>query len=303
MRFVHSLWTSPSLNGRWNFDAKTATLANIWYNTLSAAYIKKLGQEIVLYTDSFGKECLDHIPYDEIYLTLEEKIPSDMCPIMWACSKFYALDNEQLGSIHIDGDVFIKNQKCLDIINEKEFDLFVQGEEDIVFLSDKQTQEIYEDNNTWLLHLQYPEGCTQHGTNAYNTGVLSFNNQELKDKFIKSYFFMLNQVINDKTLTDKWEKYRDICPDLVIEQRFLYDIAKGYNVRCLIDYYRKQVHEDACSIGFQHVLSKKKYKVLDKCMATLKKLDVDLYNKTLEKHKEIEKKYFTDDDGNNMRLY
>ena len=154
MRFVHSLWPSPSLNERWGFDAKTAIITNIWYYSLSVAYLKKLGQKIVLHTDNFGQECLNHIPYDEIYLTIENEVPKDICPIMWACSKFYALKNEPLESIHIDGDVFIKSQKCLDMINAGSFDLFCQGKKILIsgknkylILFTKIMMLIY---NTWI---------------------------------------------------------------------------------------------------------------------------------------------------------
>lgn len=292
MRFVHSLWSSPSLNNRWDFSKETATIGNIWYYALSVAYIKRLGQEIVLHTDSFGKECLDHIPYDEIYLTLDEKISPDTCPIMWACSKFYALDIEPLGAIHIDGDVFIKSQKCLDIINAEPCDMFCQGEEDISFITCRKTTELYKDNSDWISHLDFPEGVKKHGIRAYNTGVLAFYNQDLKNRFIKSYFFMLEQVLKDEFLINKWKENRDICPDLVIEQRFIHDLSQDFNVRTLIDYYRLKIHEDACEIGFQHVLSKQKYKMIDICKKTLKKVDYNLYLLTEDKVKIITEKYF-----------
>ena len=293
MRFVHSLWSSPSLNYRWNFDAETATLGNIWYYTLSAAYIQRLKEDIVLYTDTFGKECLDHIPYKNIYSILDDNLPVDTCPIMWACSKFYALENEPLGSIHIDGDVFIKSSKCLDIINSESCDMFCQGEEDISFITCKKTTELYEDNSNWISHLTFPEGANRHGKNAYNTGILAFYNEGLKKKFIDAYFFMFDQVLKVEFLLKKWEENRDICPDLVIEQRFIHDLSQGFNVRTLIDYYRLRIHEDACAIGFQHVLSKSKYNMIDKCKKALQKVDNNLYLLTEQKVKQIKEKYFS----------
>lgn len=294
MRFVHSLWTAPSMDERWGFDAKTATIGNIWYYTLSAAYLKRLEQEIVLHTDNFGKECLSHIPYDNIYLTIEENISKDTCPIMWACSKFYALKNEPLGSLHIDGDVFIKSRKCLNLINAGPYDLFVQGKENIELWEEQVPDIIYEDNEKWLQHLTFPEGVKEHGARAYNTGVIAFDNQELKNKFIDSYFFMYNQVINDEILIKQWEENKDICPDLVIEQRFLYDLAEGYKTRYLLDYSRKHVNQDANEIGFQHVIGKKKYREVDICKRVLKHINEDLYEKTLKKTEEIEQISFQD---------
>lgn len=292
MRFVHSLWTAPSLKQRWGFDAKIATITNIWYYALSVAYLKKLGQTVVLHTDNFGKECLSHIPYDDIYLTIEEKTTAETCPIMWASSKFYALEREPLGAIHIDGDVFIKSHKCLDMINAGPYDLFCQGKEDIKLWEEQMPDIIYEDNDAYLQHLKFPEGVRQHGINAYNTGIISFNNQELKDKFIESYFYMREQIVNDEKMIQLWETNKDVCPDLVVEQRFLYDLSEGYKVRCMIDYYRKKVNEDANALGFQHVIGKKKYLQLEICKKVLKQINEELYQKTLRKTEEIEKSYF-----------
>ena len=293
MRFVHSLWTTPSLNERWYISPEIATLTNMWYYALSVAYLKNLNQEIVLYTDTFGKECLEHIPYNEIYTILDKKIPQEMCPIMWACAKFYALTEEELGSIHIDGDVFIKTQQCLDIISNSKCDLFVQGEEDANLANDTGMTGLYIQNHKYLSHLIFPKGLAKMGNKAYNTGILQFNKQELKDTFISSYFFMLDQVVNDKILIEKWEEDKNICPDLVIEQRFIYDLSKKYDVSCLIDYQQNNINNYANQIGFQHVLSQRKYYLLHSCKATLKHIDKELYNLTAEKEKYLKEKYFS----------
>lgn len=293
MRFVHSLWTTPSLNERWYIGPEIATLTNMWYYTLSVAYLKKMGQEIVLYTDKFGKECLDHIPYNEIYDILDDRIPQGMYPIMWACAKFYALKEEELGSIHIDGDVFIKAQQCLNIISNSTCDLFVQGEEDTSLSNNSGMTELYIQNHKHLSHLNFPNGLSKTGNKAYNTGVLQFNNKDLKDSFITTYFYMLEQVVNDKLIINKWEEDKNICPDLVVEQRFIHDLAENYNVSCLIDYQQGNINSYANQIGFQHVLSQRKYYLLHSCKATLKHVDEELYNLTEAKEKYIKEKYFS----------
>ena len=68
--FVHTFWTKPALNDRWNVNKIDQIIKNIWYYTLSTVYIKRLYHNIELHTDDFGMKCLDHIPYDKIHLTL-----------------------------------------------------------------------------------------------------------------------------------------------------------------------------------------------------------------------------------------
>ena len=106
--FIHTYWSKPALNNRWDVEKVFQIINNIWYYTTSVAYLKKLGQQIELHTDDFGLKCMDHIPYDKIHLTLNT-IPSNIEPYIWAFGKFWALKDCPLNTIHIDGDVFIKS--------------------------------------------------------------------------------------------------------------------------------------------------------------------------------------------------
>ena len=107
--FIHTNWTAPAFNNRWSVGTVDQIINNIWYYSLSAAYLKRINQQINLHTDSFGKMCLDHIPYDNIYLTLDS-IPKYIKPYMWAYGKFHALKRCPLNTIQIDADVFIKSK-------------------------------------------------------------------------------------------------------------------------------------------------------------------------------------------------
>ena len=107
MRFVHSYWSKPMKEKRWGYEPEELQRGDLLTFALSVLYIKKLGHTIVLYTDDDGKKLLGELPYDEIYTTLND-IPEDIPPMMWAYGKFFAMKNEPLGAIHIDGDVFIK---------------------------------------------------------------------------------------------------------------------------------------------------------------------------------------------------
>lgn len=280
MDFVHSFWSKPSLNYRWCINNKNAIISNIWYYSLSVAYLKRLKQNIVLYTDSFGNECLNHIPYDKIYLTLEEKIDKNTPPIMWACGKFYALNEEPLSSVHIDGDVFIKEEKCLEIITGEKYDLLVQNEEYT------NNSGIYIKENKRIQHLDYPFYLDRIYGKSYNTGIIRFSNNDLKKKFLDNYFYFNEQIIHDNVIKKMWDLDRNISPDIVVEQLFLHQLSHNFKTICLVDFIDYQ--------SYQHVIGKKKYQYLDNCKATLKFINEDLYHLTEEKEKYLKEKYFSD---------
>jgi hypothetical protein len=292
MRFIHSLWTKPSLNDRWNYDAKTATISNIWYYALSVAYIKKLGQDIVLYTDSLGKECLDYLPYDEIYPVLDDVFDNDSTPVLWSRSKYYALDQEPLGALHIDGDVFIKSENCINKIEQMKYDILCQGIQEISLWNIQRIDDNYEANEALVNELKLPDGVRETPIKSFNTGIVSFNNKELKDKFISVYFNMVDQITSNEKIMKAWEENKNINLDLVIEQRFLYDLSEKYNIKYLLDYTSRTINADANAIGYQHVMGKKKYEQIDICKQVLQLINNEIYEDTLLKTEEIKQKYF-----------
>jgi hypothetical protein len=117
MNIIHSFYSKNC------DDFKLFT--SICYFTLSTIYIKNNGGNIKLYTDSKFKEFI-HAPYSAILLDLEDL---KINPLIWAWPKFIVLEKESLGTIHIDGDVFIKTPKCLDNLTFDESDCLVQGVE------------------------------------------------------------------------------------------------------------------------------------------------------------------------------
>lgn len=281
MRFVHSYWTKPALLKRWGIDQ---IISNIWYYSLSMTYVKKLNQTIVLYTDDFGKFCLDHLPYDEIHTTLNN-IPKNIKPFVWAYGKFMAMKDEPLGSIHIDGDVFIKNNICLSNIKKPGYDLVVQCHEKGISC----LQGIYHSNTEHIAHMKYPEWGIMEGRNAYNTGLVRFNNQEQKDMFLNNYFKMAYEISNDDKCIASISNDIYGCPDLIIEQQFMYDSARYYKVNCLLEW--EKLKESANRIGYQHVIGTNKYKPdnVEKCKILLKQKDIKIFENTLKKVKEVER--------------
>lgn len=280
-RFVHSYWTIPALNKRWCVNGIIQTITNMWYFATSVAYLKKFGQKIVLHTDNLGKEILNHIPYDEIFTTLND-IPEWMHPMVWACGKMYALEKEPIGSVHIDGDVFLK--KMISINTTKNFmgDFLVQNLE-----SKLKKAPAYVSAMRTLQHLDFPKGTTKKLDCAYNTGVLCFKNQNFKDEFLSTYFEMAERVSKDSKCIESLNEDRYIAPDIVMEQQFIYELSKDkYKVRTLL--HEGFAESFPSEIGYQHVIGSKKYTQLHHCKRVLKELDENLYNACLQKQLDIE---------------
>lgn len=284
MRLFHSLWTKPALDKRW--DQSGQLEANIWLYTLSVIFAKKQGLEIVLHTDTLGKQLLSHLPYNAIYTTLD-KISSNIPTMIWAYGKFMALKEEPLGSIHIDGDVMLTTKECVEALKGN-YDLIVQNKEGVY---------------PHVLEKVSPYGFTPRGffsTNyAYNCGVVGFNNAKLKQQYLDFYFKETSLVVKNSILRKKMSEDKYLCVDLPLEQWSLSVLAdKKYKVKCVLngqvdyDWWRpgSKIRKNAENMGYLHLIGKDKYKAIDKVKFYILALDKDLYYKTkeiIEKYKNI----------------
>lgn len=266
-RWVHSYWSRPALCNRWGIDSKNQTITNMWYFATSVAYLKRLNKEVVLHTDDFGKSLFSHIPYDKVFTTLNE-IPTWMHPSIFACSKMYAMKHEPLDSIHIDGDVFIKSEEC--IKDRKPSELLIQNIENA---------EVYRDSFNVISHFDFPEWSNKELTHSYNTGILSFGDPDFKNEFLKTYFKMSEKISKDKTCREMLHVGKHLSPDLILEQKFIYDLAQSLKtpVKTITDYKY-----------YQHVLGSEKYDQLSICKRVLKKLNPELYSACELKEIELE---------------
>ena len=104
LRIFHTLWTKPLKEER--------TPVTLLCYAISFHYAKQMGAEVVLHTDSLGAEMLSFLPYDEVYIDLDD-IPDNITRF-WAYGKLYATKQEPLGSVHIDGDVFLRDPQLAD---------------------------------------------------------------------------------------------------------------------------------------------------------------------------------------------
>lgn len=275
MRVFHSLWTKPALDKRW--DTSSQLESNLWLYTLSVIYARKQGLEIVLHTDSFGKNLLGHLPYSYIYTTLD-KIPSNIPTMVWAYGKFMALKEESLGSIHIDGDVMITSKECVKALNYDGNDLIIQHVENSYpgylqpLIDNKVVSSRFFDTNY-----------------AYNCGIVGINNAELKNAYLNYYFDSTEKVANNKILKKEMDLDKHFCVDLPLEQWSLAILAKDFKVKSLLKgisqkFWEKgsDIQENALSLGYLHLIGKNKYDVIDKVKFYVLALDKNLYYKTKE---------------------
>ena len=283
IRFVHTYWSKPSQNARWDVDKEKQEVSNILIQTLSVAYLKRLGQKIVLHTDDHGKEMFKHLPYDEVFTTLNE-IPSDVPNFIWAYGKFFAMKNEPLGAIHIDGDVFIKKQECLDKITSGDYDILLQNIE--CEPDTRQGVRIYSWSWDRLKNIKFTDEFDWlHGYFGYNVGIIRIKNQELKDKYFNFYFNNVDYIKSQTNAIEQLNTDTMACPDVILEQQALYELINrdGYNVKLLLsntkDFSVTQL--DARLMGFQHLIGKKKYSLVTNVKKVLSIINPELYEKTM----------------------
>lgn len=277
MRIFQSLWTKPALDKRWDQDNQLES--NIWLYTLSVLYAKSIGLEIVLYTDSLGKALLNHLPYDAIYTTLNN-IPDSIPTMVWAYGKFEALKNEPIGSIHIDGDVFLKKSDILKELDFSSYDVIVQNAEGMGWY--------YTDPKKQLIKYNIISEDFLNTNYAYNCGIVGFNNKELKNQYLNFYFDSINKVSTTRNLKTIMLSNKSFCIDLPLEQHSLAALCQNYKVKELLK--GEDLHQKSLSIGYQHLIGKDKYSHIDRIKAYVLALDSTLYYKTkkvIEKYKKI----------------
>lgn len=234
-------------------DERSLFINAICY-TLSCLYAKKNGFKLILHTDERGAKLLDHCPYEKIVVDLKpEDFP--LSGTLYAAPKLKTLEKYPLGTIHIDGDVFLKRPSLINELDFSTHDAIVQSVE---------RPPLYgwgwAGSASALKNCTYPEWAQRECKAMFNNGILGFNNQELKDEYLRTYWDMYEQF--------KTKGIHFGVPDIIIEQQFLLELCKtrGYDVKCLIDGDRPS--ESANKIGYQHLIgcskSKEYMQILDK---------------------------------------
>lgn len=226
-RFVHSFWTKPCAHDHEKLKK------HIMYFATSLVWLKKHGFPVVIHTDTYGKEIFKKLPYDKVYTTLDN-IPDYINPQFYAYGKFVAMEREELGSVHLDGDVFIKTKEL--------------GDRILNFQSPVITQ-IKEPESTVDFYYHLPFFKRRMSAKfldcgaAFNCGIVGISDQNLKESYFSKYF-QLVELLNQIDIPE------NIIPDLVCEQMLLYYLAPEGEV--LLKDANTWI-QDAREMGFQHI--------------------------------------------------
>lgn len=269
-RFIHSLSTRPMLIDCYGIDSLRRLLAQVWYFSLSVAYLRRLGVGVRLHTDSLGLAVLGHLPYDEVRLTLDSW-PGWIHPRFWAAGKFLSLAAEDGACVHIDGDVFVKREEALLAIDKglSEGDLLAQSL-DPACMYEMDAELFMKEADFCAAH-----GIVADGRDATNTGVLGVGSDEVRRALCDNYFEVVRH------FSERYGKELSegviLTPDLLAEQKMAegFSRLRGWDVRLLLDNVSR-----AASIGYQHVYSIDKMNHMPQCIETLRRVAPDIYERT-----------------------
>ena len=284
MKFCHTFWSKPLLENK--FYNITDTLKYLLYHyACSVEYVKQSGYNIVLYTDTYGKELFGFLPYDDIIILDEPEVQNKHFAAQF---KFEALKRMNLDDVLIDGDIIIRNPVTYEKIlnyNEDVIYSFYEPTEMILCSEDKKymTKSLLDDLSEFSFSGIF--NLPDYNAIAYpNTSFLKFNNQELKDKYISQYYYHLN-MIKDKEF-EHW-------PDIILEQFFLKCLidANNYTYRQIIpDYPSEESESYAVNIQFAHI-GAEKFETLDLVKHWLKACNYNMYNIVTEKTEKLIEQY------------
>lgn len=269
IKLIHSFSTKPLENkSMYYIDNLHHLISDIWMYTLSAAYARREGFDIELYTDSLGALLLSKAPYTKIHTDLDN-ISNDIHPRFWACGKVYALEAAGNNTIHIDGDVFIKDAKLLDV---GKTDFIVQNEESSNYVETGEANRIDKDFASFLQEY----GIDTSISTPYNMGVIGIFNPALRDKYISAYKDLAIKI--SSKFQESLNK-DNITPDLFVEQLQFSQLSENYKGTVIIHKGAKEVPK-----GYQHLVTSAKYqdKIVNKVKQTLKVFFPEIYKKTLK---------------------
>ena len=269
IKLIHSFSTKPLENkSLYYIDRLHHLISDIWIYTLSAAYARREGFDIELYTDSLGALLLSKAPYTKIHTDLDN-ISNDIHPRFWACGKVYALEAAGNNTIHIDGDVFIKDAKLLDV---GKTDFIVQNEESSNYVESGEAGRIDKDFASFLQEY----GIDTSISTPYNMGVIGIFNPALRDKYISAYKDLAIKI--SSKFQESLNK-DNITPDLLVEQLQFRQLSENYKGTVIIHKGAKEVPK-----GYQHLITSAKYQdeIVNKVKQTLKVFFPEIYKKTLK---------------------
>lgn len=282
MKLVHSLWSQPLLLTQDPAERTKKIITTLWCYASSVAYAKKHRIPIRLYADEAARKLLAFLPYDEV---LPLSVPEQTPPCFWAAGKFAAYVEMKPGDIHIDGDVFLQSEAAVKLLSEasKKYDLLVQCIEDETNCYPKFYDTVSSVLNSF--------GMTYQGQPykdfelAYNTGLIGFNDMQLRDEYVRQYNRSLAQIRQSADCVRVLTAAKTV-PDVVLEQQKLYEISVNSRVFSLLGRGVSSV-EYSRVLGYMHILSDAKWQNMDKIIGQLFFVSPEIFGKTADEVNKI----------------
>lgn len=273
MNIIQSFWTKPTVENRWGVANQLET--NVWLCAASCLLAQKNGAKVTMYTDKEGFEYLKYIPYDDIKVILDEPL-QNVPRFFWAAGKFVALKDAPIGSVHIDNDVLLFEEKTVRALNFVEYDVIVQQEECV---KSTETIKFYQPHRMGVKFLGHPKGLNPDHPHAYNVGVIGFNNEELRDAYIDNYYQELEYISRPENglKVGILSANKMLSLDLIFEQTFLHQLTSenGFHVKCLLN--KDSIADDVERLNYRHLLGGVKYQMLPQIKELVKELDNNIY--------------------------
>ncbi len=268
LKLFHSLSTKPMQQAPYRFHNQK-TFNQFWYTAWSILSAKQNipGCQFNLHTDDIGARLLDGLPYDNIITDLNGL---DTHLNLFASAKFKALEAEELGAIHIDGDVILTNHLAIEMLNYEMNEVIVQNSEPTYQREIALIKPLIHNANDLF------------GKGSFCCGVIGIANQKLKDKYIEDYFRYASVLKRNSALIDTiTESNPRVIFDLIFEQAHLYTLCvEGkYPVKRLC----KNVSGiyDLRHSGVSHYIGSLKHKEenVARCKAAVKEMAPDIYTR------------------------
>lgn len=258
MRVIHSFWSKAYFHGRWGIGPTLSK--DLYCFALSAVLVQKYRGHIELVTDDYGASLLEGIPYDRVHRELNDIEHVD--PRFWTAGKVYALSTRKKPTVHIDGDVFFLDDRCVYRLEDK-WDVMVQMKE-MGGHYESTYPPIFDELDKYIKREDF-----RKYNFAYNTGIFGIQNLDFFRKFSFEYF---NNIYELEILEAKINSKHDI--NVALEQSLLTTMSQDNNL-----YVKEMINgremsdpglfETADEIGFCHLWGSTKYE--DKWQGRIKR--------------------------------
>ena len=246
MRFIHTFYSKPLFENKFN-KFETALKFVLTNYTLSAQYVKKFGHNIILYTDTKGKELLSFIPYDDIIVLKDIEHNKHFA----AQFKFKALEHYQYGDVLIDGDCFLRKEEAFKKVADDKYDVIYSFFEPYRYTLQgdmpKYYTKLFSVLRKYKFESPYKLPKVWKDMGWMNTSLMKFNNLSLLHEYINQYN-KHKELLKNANFEDTW-------PDIIIEQYFLTLLCKDKRALAMVEdfYYDKNDNQKALDLGFTHL--------------------------------------------------